>query len=68
MSCEIPRVSVTTWSSKGVILVGPTYKKYLEKALNAVKNKEVASVVGQPGMGKTTLLKKIEELTENGNL
>ncbi|MEM0362390.1 MAG: ATP-binding protein [Sulfolobaceae archaeon] len=68
MSCEIPRVSVTTWSSKGVILVGPTYKKYLEKALNAVKNKEVASVVGQPGMGKTTLLKKIEELTENDNL
>ncbi|MEM3203677.1 MAG: ATP-binding protein [Saccharolobus sp.] len=68
MSCEIPRVSVTTWSSKGVILVGPTYKKYLEKALNAVKNKEVASVVGQPGMGKTTLLKKIEELTESGNL
>jgi len=68
MVCEIPRVTVTTWSSKGVILVGPTYRKYLEKALNAIKNKEVASVVGQPGMGKTTLLKKIEELTKENNL
>ncbi|WP_338598183.1 ATP-binding protein [Sulfolobus tengchongensis] len=68
MVCEIPRVTVTTWASKGVILAGPTYKKYLEKALEVIKNKEIASVVGQPGMGKTTLLKKIEELTKDENL
>ncbi|ACP47346.1 AAA ATPase [Sulfolobus islandicus Y.N.15.51] len=68
MVCEIPRVTVTTWSSKSVILVGPTYRKYLEKALDVVRNNEVASVVGQPGMGKTTLLKKIEEITKSNNL
>ncbi|MCY0859174.1 MAG: AAA family ATPase [Sulfolobaceae archaeon] len=61
MICNIPKVTVTTWSSKSVILVGPTYRKYLENALNSVRNSDVASIVGQPGMGKTTLLKKIEE-------
>ncbi|TRM80090.1 AAA family ATPase, partial [Sulfolobus sp. F3] len=68
MVCEIPRVTVTTWSSKGVILVGPTYRKYLEKALLVIKNHEVASVVGQPGMGKTTLLKKIEEVSSKEDM
>ncbi|TRM89604.1 AAA family ATPase [Sulfolobus sp. C3] len=68
MVCEIPRVTVTTWSSKGVILVGPTYRKYLEKALLVIKNHEVASMVGQPGMGKTTLLKKIEEVSSKEDM
>ncbi|AAK42860.1 ATP-binding protein [Saccharolobus solfataricus] len=68
MVCEIPRVTVTTWSSRSIILVGPTYRKYLEKTLEIVRNNEVASVVGQPGMGKTTLLKKIEEITKTDNL
>ncbi|MBB5252664.1 ATP-binding protein [Sulfurisphaera ohwakuensis] len=61
MICDVPKVAVTTWSSRGVILVGPTYRQYLNKALDAVKNKEVASIIGQPGMGKTTILKKVEE-------
>lgn len=61
MLCNIPKVSVTTWSSRNIILVGPTYKQYLNKALESIKNKEVASIIGQPGMGKTTILKKVEE-------
>lgn len=65
MLCNIPKVTVTTWSSRSIILVGPTYRKYLEKAMNSVKNGDVASIVGQPGMGKTTLLKKIEETVGN---
>lgn len=61
MICDIPKVSVTTWSSKNIILVGPTYRQYLNKAIDSVKNKHVASIIGQPGMGKTTILKKVEE-------
>lgn len=65
MICDIPKVSVTTWSSKNVILVGPTYRQLLNKALESVKNKEVASIIGQPGMGKTTILKKVEETIQS---
>nr|WP_252896962.1 ATP-binding protein [Metallosphaera hakonensis] len=61
MICNIPKVTVTTWSAKNVILAGPTYKRYLEKTLEAVKNKDVASIIGQPGMGKTTILRKTQE-------
>ncbi|BFH74174.1 hypothetical protein SJAV_21180 [Sulfurisphaera javensis] len=69
MICDIPKVSVTTWSSKGVLLVGPTYRQYLNKALESAKNKDVASIIGQPGMGKTTILKKVEEsLTTSHNV
>jgi len=63
--CNIPKVTVTTWSSKNVILVGPTYRQYLNKALEVIKNKEVASIIGQPGMGKTTILKKVEEIVSS---
>lgn len=61
MLCNIPKVTITTWNSKNVILVGPTYTKYLQKTLDAIKNKDVASIIGQPGMGKTTILKKTQE-------
>ncbi len=44
-----------------MILVGPTYTKYLQKTLDAIKNRDVASIIGQPGMGKTTILKKAQE-------
>ncbi|BDC17842.1 ATP-binding protein [Acidianus sp. HS-5] len=61
MICNIPKVTVTTWNSNNVILVGPTYKQYLEKALNSIRNNDIASIIGQPGMGKTTILKKVQE-------
>jgi len=60
--CNIPKVTVTTWSAKNVILAGPTYKQYLSKSLEVIKNKDIASIIGQPGMGKTTILKKVEEI------
>jgi len=59
--CNIPKVTVTTWSVKNVVLAGPTYRKYHEKSLSLMKGGQVASIVGQPGMGKTTILKKLEE-------
>ncbi len=65
MICNIPKVTVTTWNSDNVILVGPTYKQYLDKALNAIKNNDIASIIGQPGMGKTTILKKVQEITRD---
>ncbi|MBW9140946.1 MAG: ATP-binding protein [Candidatus Aramenus sp.] len=58
MICRIPKVTVTTWNSNDVILVGPTYRQFLQKALEAVRNKDIASIIGQPGMGKTTILRK----------
>jgi len=59
--CNIPKVTVTTWSVKNVVLAGPTYRKYYEKSLSLVKEGQIASIIGQPGMGKTTILKKLEE-------
>ncbi|MCY0850942.1 ATP-binding protein [Sulfuracidifex metallicus] len=59
--CKIPKVTVTTWSVKNVVLAGPTYRKYYERGLSLMKEGQVASIVGQPGMGKTTILKKLEE-------
>lgn len=59
MICELPKVAVTTWSAKEVKLAGPTYRKYLEKAREAVERKEVRAIIGQPGMGKTTLLRSL---------
>lgn len=64
MICNIPKVTVTTWSSKNVILAGPTYRQYLQKALNSINNKDIASIIGQPGMGKTTLLRKLQEIVK----
>ena len=61
MICNIPKVTVTTWSSDKVILVGPTYRQYLAKSLEVINSKDVASIIGQPGMGKTTILRKAEE-------
>ncbi|ABP95035.1 MULTISPECIES: hypothetical protein [Metallosphaera] len=61
MICTVPKVTVTTWNAKNVVLAGPTYRRYLEKTLLAVKNKDIASVIGQPGMGKTTILRKTQE-------
>lgn len=61
MICNIPKVTVTTWSSKNIVLAGPTYRQYLQKAIDAVNNKDIASIIGQPGMGKTTILKKLQE-------
>lgn len=61
MICNIPKVTVTTWSSKNIVLAGPTYRQYLQKAIDAVNNKDIASIIGQPGTGKTTLLKKLQE-------
>ncbi|QKR00617.1 ATP-binding protein [Metallosphaera tengchongensis] len=61
MICSVPKVTVTTWSSGNVILAGPTYKGYLEKAQQVVRNRDTASIIGQPGMGKTTILKKLQE-------
>ncbi|ARM74814.1 ATP-binding protein [Acidianus manzaensis] len=63
--CNIPKVTVTTWSSRNVVLAGPTYRQYLQKALDAIKNKDIASIIGQPGMGKTTILKKLQENVNN---
>ncbi|WP_048099809.1 ATPase AAA [Candidatus Acidianus copahuensis] len=59
--CNIPNVTVTTWSSRNVVLAGPSYKKYLQKTLDLVKQNQVASIIGQPGMGKTTILRKLEQ-------
>ncbi len=58
MICRIPKVTVTTWNSNDVILVGPTYRQFLQKTLEAVRNRDIASIIGQPGMGKTTILRK----------
>jgi len=58
--CEIPNVTVTTWSTKVILLAGPTYKKFYDKIKEAVSSSQVVSIIGQPGMGKTTLLKKCE--------
>ncbi|AWR96334.1 ATP-binding protein [Acidianus sulfidivorans JP7] len=63
--CNIPKVTVTTWSSRNVVLAGPTYRQYFQKALDAIKNKDIASIIGQPGMGKTTILKKLQENVEH---
>ncbi|WP_048057544.1 hypothetical protein [Metallosphaera cuprina] len=60
MICNVPKLTVTTWNSMQVVLVGPTYRRYLEKTLEAIKRKEIASIIGQPGMGKTTILKKAQ--------
>ncbi|MDT7901323.1 MAG: ATP-binding protein [Acidianus sp.] len=65
MICNIPKVTVTTWNSNNVILVGPTYKQYLDKALNSIRNNDIASIIGQPGMGKTTILKKVQEIVKD---
>ncbi|MCG3109568.1 hypothetical protein L3N51_01863 [Metallosphaera sp. J1] len=61
MICNVPKVTVTTWNARNVVLAGPTYRRYLEKTLLALKNKDVATVIGQPGMGKTTILRKTQE-------
>jgi len=57
--CEIPKVAVTTWSSREVKLAGPTYRKYLEKARESLSRREVSAIIGQPGMGKTTILRRL---------
>ena len=61
MICNIPKVTVTTWSSDKIVLAGPTYRQYLNKSLEIISSKDVASIIGQPGMGKTTILRKAEE-------
>ncbi|BCU70856.1 ATP-binding protein [Stygiolobus caldivivus] len=61
MICNIPKVTVTTWSSDNIVLAGPTYRQYLNKSIDIINSKDVASIIGQPGMGKTTILRKAEE-------
>ena len=65
MICNIPKVTVTTWSSNNVLLVGPTYRQFLNKSLSIVENSDVASIIGQPGMGKTTILRKVQQVLED---
>lgn len=65
MICNIPKVTVTTWSSDKIVLAGPTYRQYLNKSLEIINSKDVASIIGQPGMGKTTILRKAEELCKD---
>ncbi len=65
MICNIPKVTVTTWSSNNVLLVGPTYRQFLNKSLSVVENSDVASIIGQPGMGKTTILRKVQQILED---
>ena len=65
MICDIPKVTVTTWSSNNVLLVGPTYRQFLNKSLSVIENSDVASIIGQPGMGKTTILRKVQQILEN---
>jgi energy-coupling factor transporter ATP-binding protein EcfA2 len=64
MPCDFPRVSVTTWKGKPNF-AGPSYRKALNEIREAIKKGEVVAVIGQPGTGKTTLLRALAQETGN---
>lgn len=68
MVCEIPKLTVTGWFNKDIKIAGPTYRKFYEKIKASIRALDVATIIGQPGMGKTTLLKKIESEFEKSHL
>ena len=60
MNCEIPRLTVSTWRGE-TKLAGPTYRKIAEQIKSMLREGQVIAVIGQPGTGKTTLLRKLSE-------
>jgi energy-coupling factor transporter ATP-binding protein EcfA2 len=64
MPCEFPRVSVSSWTGS-LKFAGPSYRKVLQELTEAINKGEVVAIVGQPGTGKTTLLRVLASLVQN---
>ncbi|GEM_PF-4684639 len=64
MPCEFPRVSVSSWTGS-LKFAGPSYRKVLQELTDAINKGEVVAIVGQPGTGKTTLLRVLASRVQN---